>query len=56
MASNQPYRVKTIREFHSLKGLPQPKHPLISVINYADISCTPEIEAKNWIFDFSILL
>ena len=52
MASKQPYRVKTISEFHSLKGLPQPKHPLISVINYADINCTPEIEARNWIFDF----
>jgi AraC-like DNA-binding protein len=52
MAIKQPYRVKTISEFHSLKGLPQPKHPLISVINYADINCTPEIEARNWIFDF----
>jgi AraC-like DNA-binding protein len=52
MTSKQPYRVKTISEFHSLKGLPQPKHPLISVINYADIKCTPEIEARNWIFDF----
>lgn len=52
MTSKQPYRVKTISEFHSLKGLPKPKHPLISVINYADITCTPEIEAKNWIFDF----
>ncbi len=52
MTSKQPYRVKTISEFHNLKGLPQPKHPLISVINYADINCTPEIEAKNWIFDF----
>ncbi len=52
MISKQPYRVKTISEFHSLKGLPQPKYPLISVINYADIKCTPEIEVKNWIFDF----
>jgi AraC-like DNA-binding protein len=52
MTSKQPYRVKTISEFHTLKGLPQPKHPLISVINYADIKCSSEIEAKNWIFDF----
>ena len=52
MTSEQPYRVKTISEFHKLKGLPQPKHPLISVIDYADIKCTPEIEATNWIFDF----
>jgi AraC-like DNA-binding protein len=52
MKSIQPTRVKTISEFHSLKGLPQPKHPLISVINYADIKCIAEIEAKKWIFDF----
>jgi AraC-like DNA-binding protein len=52
MTIKQPYRVKTISEFHTLKGLPQPKHPLISVINYADIKCSSEIEAKNWIFDF----
>lgn len=52
MTSKQPFRVKTISEFHKLKGLPQPKHPLISVIDYADIQCTPEIEATNWIFDF----
>jgi AraC-like DNA-binding protein len=52
MTKKQLHRVKTISEFHSLKGLPQPTHPLISVINYADIKCTPEIEAKNWVFDF----
>lgn len=52
MSSKQPHRVKTISEFHRLKGLPQPQHPLISVIDYSSINCLPEIEAKNWIFDF----
>lgn len=52
MAANLPKRVKTISEFHRLKGLPPPEHPLISVIDYGTIKCIPEIEATNWIFDF----
>jgi AraC family transcriptional activator of pobA len=52
MANKPPYRVKTISEFHRLKGLPPPEHPLISVIDYSTINCLPEIHATHWIFDF----
>ncbi len=52
MVSKQPYRVKSISEFHRLKGLPQPEHPLISVIDYGAIQCVPEIKAIHWVFDF----
>jgi AraC-like DNA-binding protein len=52
MANKPPYRVKTISEFHRLKGLPPPEHPLISVIDYSTINCHPEIHATHWIFDF----
>jgi len=52
MASKQPFRVKSISEFHRLKGLPQPEHPLISVIDYSTITCVSEISAINWVFDF----
>jgi AraC family transcriptional activator of pobA len=52
MAAKQLIRVKTISEFHRLKGLPIPDHPLISVIDYAAIGCPPEINATNWVFDF----
>ena len=52
MSNKQPYRVKSISEFHRLKGLPQPEHPLISVINYSDIACISEIDTLNWVFDF----
>lgn len=34
MANMQPIRVKTISEYHKLRGLPKPEHPLISVIEY----------------------
>lgn len=34
MANTQPIRVKTISEYHKLRGLSKPEHPLISVIEY----------------------
>lgn len=52
MTNKQPYRVQSISEFHRLKGLPQPEHPLISVIDYGAIECIPEVKSVNWIFDF----
>lgn len=52
MASKQLLRVKTISEFHKLKGLPKPEHPLISVIDYGSVECISEISATNWVFDF----
>jgi len=44
-----PIRIKSISEFHRLRGLPQPEHPLISVVDYAAISNNVE---GNVIFDF----
>lgn len=44
--------IKTISEFHRLRGLSQPEHPLISVVNYADIQRPPDIGEKNLVFDF----
>ncbi|OJW81111.1 MAG: AraC family transcriptional regulator [Bacteroidetes bacterium 46-16] len=35
MANMQPTRIKTISEFHKMRGLQPPKHPLISVVDYA---------------------
>jgi AraC family transcriptional activator of pobA len=45
-------RIKTISEFHRLRGLSQPDHPLISVVNYADIQRPVDISETNWVFDF----
>ena len=35
MPNSKPFRIKTITEFHRLRGLPPPEHPLISVIDYS---------------------
>ncbi|WP_316738930.1 helix-turn-helix transcriptional regulator [Pedobacter aquatilis] len=52
MSESQTIRIKTISQFHSLRGLPAPKHPLISVINFSDMAKSPKIGQENLIFDF----
>lgn len=52
MEQRQTQRIKTISEFHRLRGLPKPEHPLISVINYNDIVRPADIGDVNWILDF----
>jgi AraC-like DNA-binding protein len=52
MASNQPYRIKTITEYHRLTGLRKPQHPLISMINIADLQPPVMEEPVSVIFDF----
>ena len=47
-------RIKTISEFHTLRGLPKPKHPLISVVSFDDMAQT-EPGQQNLIFDFYMI-
>lgn len=37
MTNQKPHRIKTISEFHQFNGLPKPEHPLISIVNYAEL-------------------
>ncbi len=48
----KPYRIKTISEFHRLRGLPEPEHPLISVVDYGAIKHTPENNPLSFVLDF----
>jgi AraC-like DNA-binding protein len=52
MANTQPFRIKTISEYHQVMGLPKPEHPLISVINFESIKHLPASESVNIVFDF----
>ena len=52
MANTQPYRIRTISEYHQVMGLPKPEHPLISVINFDLIKRLPYDESINVVFDF----
>jgi AraC family transcriptional activator of pobA len=55
MATTTPYRIKTISEFHQLRGLPKPEHPLISVVDYAAIKHSPDMNTTNWVLDFYLI-
>ncbi len=52
MSATPPLRVKSISEFHALRNLPKPEHPLISVINFEDIKNIPEDNSSSLVFDF----
>jgi len=47
-----PHRIKSISEFHQLRGLPKPEHPLISVINLESVMSTSVDEPQRLVFDF----
>lgn len=52
MANTQPYRFKTITEYHRVLGLPKPEHPLISVIDISSFT-PPAIDGPvTVVFDF----
>ncbi len=52
MANKHPHRIKTINEFHQLRGLPKPEHPLISVVDYGAIRHSTENNLTSWFLDF----
>lgn len=52
MEQKKIIKIKSISEFHELRGLPKPAHPLISIIDYASIVLKPEVGEMSWMFDF----
>lgn len=52
MANIKTQRIKTITEFHRLRGLPKPEHPMISIVDYSKIVRSPDISQVNWVLDF----
>src|SRR5690348_2708949 len=52
MAGNTPIRIRTISEFHKLRDLPKPEHPLVSVVDVGDIKHGPKVGPKHMVFEF----
>jgi AraC family transcriptional activator of pobA len=52
MTNAKPIRIKTIVEFHRLRGLPKPEHPLISVVNLETVDHSDSNESNSLILDF----
>ncbi|WP_223654283.1 helix-turn-helix domain-containing protein [Hymenobacter psoromatis] len=55
MTDTRPVRITSISEFHRLRGLPKPEHPLISVI-ILDDAHVPNHSAINAVFDFYFIV
>jgi len=53
MKNNKPHHIKTISEFHQLRGLSKPEHPLISIIDFKGVPSPSEEMAKgSWVWGF----
>lgn len=48
----QTFRLQSIAEFHQLCGLPQPEHPLISLIDYSKVRYPFQESQLSWIQEF----
>src|SRR5690554_3822974 len=52
MGNKQIQRIDTISEFHRIRGLPKPEHPLISLVDYRQVRHSPEENPVTWVQDF----
>ncbi|MDB5203309.1 MAG: AraC family transcriptional regulator [Ferruginibacter sp.] len=49
----KPYHIRSISEFHRLNNLPLPDHPLISVVDYAQVAAAKTADSpKALVFDY----
>lgn len=44
--------IRTITEFHRLRGLPKPLHPLVSLVDYRQVKHNPENNRVSWVQEF----
>lgn len=49
---NRPHIIQSISELHRLLKVPKPKHPLVSVINFEEITCFKEDYLRSVAYNF----
>jgi AraC family transcriptional activator of pobA len=47
----KPYQIKTSSEFHQFRGLSKPEHPLISIVDFANMQNAIDKDNLSWISD-----
>jgi AraC family transcriptional activator of pobA len=52
MPAKEPQRIKSISEFHRVKGLPKPENPLISVVNFDDLKAFARRDELHLVYEF----
>lgn len=55
MNMQQPYRIKTLQEYHKILGIGSPQHPMISVIDLSEITPYQSEESIKVVFDFYMI-
>ena len=55
MNVQKPLAIKSISQYHKLRGLAPPEHPLVSVIDYAAIQVSDVDESAGLLFDFYLI-
>lgn len=49
------HHIKTISEYHKIRGLNAPMHPHISLVDYSQVKVSEEDYQKSWMFDFYLI-
>ncbi|MEM6765488.1 MAG: helix-turn-helix transcriptional regulator [Bacteroidota bacterium] len=49
------HHIKTISQYHRIRGLDKPIHPLISVVDYSQVKVSRDDYEKSWIFSFYLI-
>ena len=49
LKKNTIYKIKSISDFHKVRGLSKPQHPLISLIDYKAMIHKPEYDNISWL-------
>ncbi|RYE14351.1 MAG: AraC family transcriptional regulator [Sphingobacteriaceae bacterium] len=52
MMDSRPEHIKSIAEFHRLRHLPGPVHPLVSVVRFEDMRSNIPDHPVSWVLDF----
>ena len=49
---NNIRKIETINDFHKIRGLSSPLHPLVSLVDYGLSRILPEHVGEHWYFNF----
>lgn len=55
MSTREIRNINSIREFHQLRGMQQPDHPMISVIDYSEVKNLAEHNDVSWRLNFYLI-
>ncbi len=55
MNKQQPYRIRTLQEYHKILDISSPQHPMVSVIDLSEITPYQSEESIKVVFDFYMI-